>query len=170
LCPFYHLLVEDCSTDAKTGSSREAGLHKTVRVQETDPPQNLPISWTNRHAQLAQRRHGARHQSFATRFVDGRLRAVRDGYLETFFSRSNRTSQSSGTSANHKYIYVPTHLSPRRTNTDSQCFPPVRCKQMQEDVRCRNSFVLRQTGASPRGSQRTPLHNLYLFYSTQLLI
>src|SRR5271165_7041758 len=83
---------------------REVRLHLSVVVKETNAAKWRCLHGADTNAKLAKRCHSIRHDALATRFVDGRLRAVNDGDSQTLLSSCNGRRKASGTSASHEHF------------------------------------------------------------------
>jgi hypothetical protein len=79
--------MEHGATNAKTGGARKVRLHRACGIHKTDSAQDLPIARKERHAQLAQCFQSARHQAFATSFVNGRFRTICNSDIKTLLPR-----------------------------------------------------------------------------------
>ena len=120
--PVDQQLMQNCAPNSVACPVREIRLHLSVAVRETNAAKwrCLPGTYTN--AQLAKRCQAIRHDAFAARFVDGRLRAVNDGDSKTRLSSRNGRRQSGGTPAGNEHFGVKNgldHCLYQRSRTSS---------------------------------------------------
>ena len=101
-------------------------LNVVVVVKEANAAKRRCLPGTYLHAKLAKRRQAVRHDALATRFIDGRLRAVNDSNLKTRLPNGDGSRQSSGTAAGNQHFSLTDRFGHRlyhRNSTSSEQKP-----------------------------------------------
>jgi hypothetical protein len=80
--------------------------------EKANPAEGVTLTLIHFNTQAAERSERVGHESFAARFVDGRLRAIRNNHVESLLAQRNRRGKTSWTSANDKHIRFIAHPDP----------------------------------------------------------
>ena len=90
--------------DSVAGSVREIRLDQSVLVLEANAAKWHCFPRTYTDTELPKRCQPIRHDAFAARFVDRRLRAVSDGDVESRLPSCNRSRQSGWTTTGNEHL------------------------------------------------------------------
>ena len=96
--------MQQWSSQADSWPLRKIRRDPRAFLHKRYAPEFLPFSRVNFYPHVAQGSQRLRHHPFSARLVNGRRRAIRDGYLEPLLARGNRGRQPRRASANDEYV------------------------------------------------------------------
>ena len=99
-----HRLMQVDAPHRNAGFPAKVGRNPAAVANETNAAKRERVFRIELDSQATECAERVRHEPFAAGFVDGRLRSVRDGDVESLEPRCDRRRQPRGSAADHENI------------------------------------------------------------------